>query len=118
MDWLNGQRTDTLHLSTITIAEIGYGLQVLPAGKRRMDLENRFERFIRSGFEHRILSFEQNSARIYAHLMAHRRKQGRPMSILDGQIAAIAKAHQCAVATRNLRDFDQTGLELIDPFSG
>lgn len=116
LDWLNSHRTEALHISAITIAEIGYGLHVLPAGKRRQMLEGRFDLFIASGFAQRVLPFDQRAARLYADLMGQRRKLGQPMSILDGQIAAIARANRFAVATRNVRDFERCGLENVNPF--
>lgn len=117
LDWLNGQPTDALFLSAITLAEIWYGLEALPDGRRRRSLESRFDRFVARGFAHRILPFEQRAARLYGELMAHRRSRGRPMSPLDGQIAATAQANRMALATRNLRDFEHCGLELVNPFT-
>lgn len=114
--WLNERETAGLYLSTITLAEIGYGLRVLPDGKRRRDLEDRFARFIAEGFEQRILPFDEAAALIYGEIMAHRKGLGRPLGVLDGQIASIARAHGLAVATRNTRDFDECGLELVNPF--
>lgn len=116
VDWLNGQETVTLFLSTITIAEIGYGLWILPDGKRRRFLEDRFESFVAKGFEQRILDFDLSAARLYAEVMGRRRAMGRPLSIPDGQIASIARASNLSVATRNARDFEECGLELVDPF--
>lgn len=116
LDWLNSQRTESLYLSTITIAEIGYGLQIMPEGKRRRMLEGRFDLFITSGFAQRILPFDERAAHLYAQLMGHRRKSGRPMSILDGQIAAIARVNRFAVATRNVQDFEECGVEIVNPF--
>lgn len=116
LEWLNGADAATLYLSTVTVAEIGYGLSVLPAGKRRRLLEERFEEFVERGFEQRVLPFDYPAARLYGGLMAKRREIGRPMSIADGQIAAIARAHRFAIATRNVRDFEECGLEIVDPF--
>ena len=116
IDWLNRQETVTLYLSTITIAEIGYGLWVMRDGKRRQSLEDRFEKFVADGFEQRILDFDEQSARLYAGIMGRRRALGRPLSILDGQIASIARSNDLAVATRNIRDFEECGLDLINPF--
>ncbi|MFH2006225.1 MAG: type II toxin-antitoxin system VapC family toxin [bacterium] len=115
LEWLNGQDTVTLHLSTITIAEISYGLWILPDGKRRRSLVERFERFLTEGFEQRVLGFDLPAARLYGEIMSHRRAAGRPMSALDGQIASIARARGLAVATRNVKDFEECGLEVIDP---
>ncbi len=115
LDWLDGEETASLYLTAISIAEIRYGLRILPDGKRRRDLEDRFERFVARGFERRILAFDEKAARFYGELMGHRKEIGRPMSILDGQIAAIARANRFAVATGNVRDFEHCGLEILEP---
>jgi predicted nucleic acid-binding protein len=116
IDWLNQQETNDLCLSTITVAEISYGLSVQPLGRRRRDLADRFEAFVSRGFEQRILSFDEPAARLYGEIMGHRKELGRPMSTLDGQIASIARAHHLVLATRNTRDFQECGLELENPF--
>ena len=116
IDWLNRQETTTLYLSAITLAEIGYGLYAMPDGKRRRLLEDRFEEFIADGFDQRILGFDLKAARAYREVMGRRKTLGRPMSILDGQIASIARANRFAVATRNVDDFEECGVSLINPF--
>ncbi|MCB1053940.1 MAG: type II toxin-antitoxin system VapC family toxin [Acidobacteria bacterium] len=115
--WLDRPPVVDLYLSSITIAEIGFGLNLLPEGRRRRDLETRFELFVHRGFEDRILPFDEPAAREYAKLMSLRRRIGRPMSSLDGQIAAIARAHGFAVATGNVRDFEDVGVEVLEPFA-
>ena len=116
IDWLNHAETATLHLSTITIAEIGYGLWILPDGKRRRSLEDRFHKFVAEGFEQRILAFDERAAELYPEVMGRRRAKGRALGSLDGQIASIARANELAVATRNVRDFEECGLVVINPF--
>lgn len=116
VDWLNAQPAGSLHLPSIAIAEIRYGLHILPDGRRRQDLEARFDRFVARGFKGRVLPFDEAAAHLYGQLMARRRSLGRPMSALDGQIAAIARAHHLAVATRNIADFEDCGLEVVHPF--
>lgn len=116
IEWLNQRETVTLYVSTITLAEIGYGLNVLPKGKRRRSLETRFEQFVSAGFEHRIVDFDARAARAYGEVMGHRKRLGRPMGILDGQIAAIARVRDFAVATRNVRDFEGCKLQVLNPF--
>jgi len=116
LKWLNNQDVSRLHLTTITIAEINYGLSIMPEGNRKELLEERFNIFIESAFEQRILSFNESAARFYGELLANRRHLGRPMSSFDGQIASIARAHNFTVATRNIKDFVDCGLELINPF--
>ncbi len=116
LDWLNDQDTASLYLSTITIAEIGYGLRVLPDGKRRRSLQSRFEELVALGFDQRILTFDEPAARLYAEVMGRRKELGRPISALDGQIAAIARANRFSVATGNVRDFEECGLRILNPF--
>jgi len=115
IQWLNLQESSLLCISAITMAEIGYGLAVLPDGKRRRQLEDRFERFVAHGFDQRVVSFDELSARHYSEVMGHRKQMGRPLSVLDGQIAGIARAHRMTLATRNIRDFEECGLELVNP---
>ena len=114
--WLNHQETVTLFLSTITIAEIAYGLAVLPDGRRRRSLAERFDRFVADGFEQRVLDFDRRAALDYGDVMSRRRAMGRPLAALDGQIAAVARVNHLAVATRNVRDFEHCDIDLVNPF--
>jgi len=116
VSWLNDQDAATLFLTTITIGEIGYGLEILPRGKRRLQLEQGFERVVAEAFAGRILAFDEEAARHYGVVMGRRKEIGRPLGVLDGQIASIARASGFAVATRNARDFDEVGVEVINPF--
>lgn len=115
--WLNGQDSQNLYVSAITIGEIAYGLRVLPDGKRRSTLRERFEQFIALAFDQRVLAYDEAAARIYGELMGDRKELGRPISVPDGQIAAIARRNHFAVATRNVLDFENCGVELINPFA-
>ncbi|SJM94214.1 Ribonuclease VapC [Crenothrix polyspora] len=114
--WLNQQINHHLFITSVSIAEIGYGLRVLADGQRRKLLQSRFEQFIAQGFEYRILSFDNASARVYADIMGHRKEMGCPMSFPDAQIAAITRTHNSKLATRNIKDFQFCGLDLTNPF--
>jgi predicted nucleic acid-binding protein len=114
--WMNDQDASALFLTTISIGEIGYGLEILPQGRRRLQLEQGFERVIVEAFTGRILGFDEEAARYYGVVMGRRKEIGRPLSALDGQIASIARAKGFAVATRNVRDFVECGVEIINPF--
>lgn len=116
LNWLNGQKSGALYLSAITIGEIEFGLRILPVGSRRTQLKERFERFVSLAFAQRVLAFDDAAARGYGEIMGLRREIGRPMSVPDGQIAAIARVNGLALATRNIRDFADCGIDLIDPF--
>jgi toxin FitB len=116
VSWLNGQEASSLFLSAVTVGEIAFGLRVLPRGRRRRHLEEGFERVLAEGFLGRILPFDEEAAHRYGEIMSRRRQIGRPLSIQDGQIASIARANGCAVATRNVRDFLDCGVEVVNPF--
>jgi predicted nucleic acid-binding protein len=114
--WLNGQSSEKLYLSAITIGEIAYGLRILPDGTRLTGLRERFERFVALAFDQRVLSYDESAGRIYGELMGDRKELGLPMSVPDGQIAAIARRDHLAIATRNVLDFENCGIEVINPF--
>ncbi|KHD04928.1 plasmid stabilization protein [Candidatus Thiomargarita nelsonii] len=116
LNWLNLHNDGDLFISSITIAEIGYGLRILPIGKRRQLLQIRFEQFVSEGFAGRIIDFNELAARTYAEIMGMCKEKGRPMSLPDGQIAAIAQTNHMALATRNITDFEACGIQLINPF--
>ena len=114
--WLNSQESEKLYVSAITIGEITYGLRILPDGKRRSGLRERFEQFIGQGFDQRVLAYDESAARLYGELMGDRKELGRPTSVPDGQIAAIARRDRLAVATRNVLDFENCGIDVTNPF--
>lgn len=91
--WLNEQESSALCVSTITIGEIAYGLRILPDGKRRTALNDKFEQFIAQAFAQRVVDYDEPAARAYGEIMGVRKESGRPMSIPDGQIAAIARCN-------------------------
>jgi predicted nucleic acid-binding protein len=114
--WLNQQDSQGLFVSSISIAEICYGLYVLPKGKRKQQLQLRFERFIRRAFQFRVLDFNEQAASLYGNVMGEAKLTGHPMSIADGQIAAITLAKGFTLVTRNIKDFKYSGVMLINPF--
>jgi predicted nucleic acid-binding protein len=116
IEWLNNQDATQLYITTITIAEISYGLNALPKGRKRQILEDSFNNARHDAFKNRIAQFTEPAAHVYGKIMAYRKELGRPMSILDGQIAAIAIIHSAILATRNINDFLDCGLELYNPF--
>jgi predicted nucleic acid-binding protein len=114
--WLDQQEIIQLFITTITIAEISYGLAALPNGQRRTFLEEAFNKAILEAFKYRILNFDEPAAHLYGRIMGQRKKQGRPLSIPDGQILAIACSQKSLIATRNIQDFIDSGADLINPF--
>ena len=114
--WLNGQDSEKLYVSAVTIGEITYGLRILPDAKRRSGLRERFERFTALAFDQRVLAYDESAARIYSELMGDRKELGLPMSVPNGQVVAIARLNHLAVATRNVLDFEHCGIDMLNPF--
>ena len=113
--WLNAQAADTLYLSSVTLAELLFGIGALPAGARRDRLARVLDRLL-ALFQGRVLPFDQDAARRYADMAVVGRAVGRPLSTADGYLAATAAARGFAVATRNVKHFGDTGVDLIDPW--
>ena len=115
--WAAGHRLESLFFSAVGEAELRYGAAVLPTGQRRETLVSDIERMLGEAFEDRVLPFDSGAARAYADIAAKRRATGRPVAAADCQIAAIARSRRMAVATRNVRDFDDAGVEVVDPWA-
>ncbi len=114
--WLNARPTRDLFVTAVTEAEVRTGIAYLPAGRRRRQLIHAADRAFEELFADRVLPFERKAARAYAGIAAERRTAGRPISQADCQIAAIALCLGASVATRNTRDFDGTGIAVVDPW--
>jgi predicted nucleic acid-binding protein len=114
--WCASQPRDSLYITAITQAEILYGIAILPAGNRQKRLLSLAQAMFREDFATRILPFEQKSAEHYATITAHRRRQGNPISQFDAQIAAICRTHRCAIATRNVDDFANCQIKILNPW--
>ena len=115
--WLAAQEGTKVYFTTVGEAELRLGLAILPAGKRRAALTTVIEGLLDEDFRDRILPFDRPAARAYATIAAERRAAGRPISQFDCQIAAIARAREATVATRNTSDYEGCGIELIDPWT-
>lgn len=103
--------------TTITRAEILYGIRLLPEGRRRDDMYEAVTSIFRDDFPGRILPFDNSAADIYADIAATRKEAGRPIGQLDAMIAAVTHSRGAALATRNTKDFSDCGIELVDPWS-
>ncbi|GAB3706617.1 PIN domain-containing protein [Mariniluteicoccus flavus] len=115
--WLDAQHLETLYLTTITLAELRYGIAALPDGRRRHILRDQLEGETLPLFAGRVLGFDEPASRAYAVLQAAARASGRPLSVMDAMIASICQASGHQLATRNVRDFAATGIGLIDPWA-
>lgn len=116
--WIAERDAKNLFLTAISEAELRYGIAIMPIGRRRHMLETAMTRWLDLGFSERILPFDSDAAHAYAGIAANRRAAGRPIGEADCQIAAIARSRGMALATRNIRDFSETGVEAIDPWAG
>lgn len=116
--WMNRQRRDQTFATSISKAEMLSGVRILPAGKRRDQLAALVEALFVTQFGEALLPFDAAAADRYADLLAIRRRAGRPIGVLDAQIAAIALSRGYGVATRDLDGFAGIGLTLVDPWKG
>jgi toxin FitB len=99
-----------------SLAALLSGIQLLPAGKRRAGLSTALAELMEELFGPRILSFDPPAALAYAPLIARARRAGRPISVADAQIAAIATVHGFQVATRDVVPFVAVGVSVLDPW--
>jgi predicted nucleic acid-binding protein len=115
--WLADQPTASIFTTTIAEAEILYGVRLLPDGRRKKELLAAIEPIFAEDFAGRVLPFDEDAADSYATLAVARRQAGRPISQFDAQIAAIAVSRGAAIATRNVSDFADVGVAVIDPWA-
>ncbi|GEN26155.1 type II toxin-antitoxin system VapC family toxin [Halomonas cupida] len=114
--WLDAQDAWSVMVSAITVAEVFYGIERLPDGKRKSDLSAVAVAMFGEDFAGRILPFDGEAAICYAELVATRERSGRGVSVADAQIAAICRQYASGLATRNIKDFECLGIELINPW--
>lgn len=108
---------DDVAITAITLAELLAGVRRLPRGRRRSALIEKIEHAIQPYRDTRsVLPFDDEAANHYADILDAREKSGEPISMADAQIAAICRARGAACATRNTKDFDRTGIELVNPW--
>jgi predicted nucleic acid-binding protein len=115
--WLDHQVIENLYLTTINVAELLLGVELLPIGKRRSALEARIGEVINSFDGSRILPFDVQAARYFAILVARAQAVGCKIAVADGQIAAIAASRGFSVATRDTAPFIAAGIPVINPWN-
>ncbi len=116
LEWLSAQPREQLFTTTVSLAEILFGLELLPPGKRRRDLLATAETMFAKLFPGRLLAFDDSAARSFPIIAAGRRMRGRPIATFDAEIAAIARVHDATLATRNTADFEGCGIRLVNPW--
>jgi predicted nucleic acid-binding protein len=116
LDWFARKDARALHLSAVGEAQLRRGAAILDEGKRRDRLVAEIGTMIAEDFDDRVLPFDSSAAVAFAAIFTDRRAAGRPISFPDCQIAATARAHGAALATRNVGDFEGCGIEVIYPW--
>lgn len=114
--WLNEQAPETLYLTAISLSELLLGVEILPSGKRKNQISTGINQLLDKIFGTRILPFDQDAARIHAPIIAAARASGKTVSLYDGQVAAIAKLHGFAVATRDTNPFTTLNVDVLNPW--
>ena len=117
VSWLNRQPAESIWTTAITVLEVRMGLEMLAAGRRRSALELAFAKMIEDDLERRVLPFDTAAAEAAGRIAAERRRSGRSLEIRDVQIAGIATARNAAIATRNVRHFQELDVAVIDPWT-
>jgi predicted nucleic acid-binding protein len=118
MTWVNSRPLLMLYTTSVSKAEILRGIMLLAKGKRRDAIAAAASDVFERDFAGRILSFDVDAATEYAAVAVARRTSGRPISAFDAQIAAIARTVGARLATRDVDDFADCGLDVIDPWAG
>jgi predicted nucleic acid-binding protein len=114
--WLDRQAPTSIWTTSITVFEVRFGLDCMPAGRRRAQREMEFENLLQDDLEDRILNFDRRAAEVAAGLLAKRRRAGRVIDLRDAMIAGIALSQNAMLATRNVRHFDDESLKVINPW--
>lgn len=115
--WLEAQSRASLFTTAVTRAELFYGIQLLPQGQRKAGLWEAVQAIFVVDMAGQILSFDNDAADAYAEIAAARKVAGKPISQFDAMIAAITKSRGARLATRNVKDFTDCGIQVIDPWS-
>jgi len=115
--WLNDQAAETLYLTSITLAELLFGIRALPAGRRRDTLDHALNGLL-GLFQQRVLPFDNDAASHYAELAVAARNSGRGLPTPDGYLAAIAASRGFVVASRDTSPYEAAGVGVINPWKG
>jgi toxin FitB len=114
--WVDHYPADDVFITAVTAAELTYGVERLPDGRRKTLLVSRVAELLAEDFQDQILPFDGGAAEHYGTIAAMRERAGRPISMADAQIAAICRHHAACLATRNVKDFIDTGVALRNPW--
>jgi predicted nucleic acid-binding protein len=115
--WLDAQPADETATTAVTVAEILYGVARLPEGRRKAGLAEAVHAMLADDLHGRVEPFDAAAAAHYAAIVSGREKIGRPITMADAQMASICRKLGAVLATRNARDFEETGIDVADPWS-
>lgn len=116
VSWLDSEPRISVWTTSVNVFEIKFGLNTMPEGKRRRALETAFQKLTQDLLENRIASFDVSAAQHAANISARQKSVGHNVEIRDTMIAGIASASRARLATRNLRDFQEAGITLVNPW--
>ena len=114
--WLDGLAAESMWITSITLFEVQFGLDVLPDGERKTALQNAFHQAVYVDMQGRILDFDAPAAAAAGTIAARQRALGRPVDMRDAQIGGIIAARRATLATRNVRHFADAGITTLDPW--
>jgi len=117
MNWMESQSRAMLFTTTLTRAELLYGMAILPDSPRKMEKERIIKDILNIDFHEKMLPFDKDAADCYAEITAVRKKSGSPISQFDAMIAAITQSRGAKLATRNIKDFIHCGISIINPWN-
>jgi toxin FitB len=116
LSWLDPLETSEVATTAVTAAELRHGVARLPDGRRKRELAGVIQGVLAEDFRGRVLPFDEHASERYADIVIGRERIGRPIGIADAQIAAICREAGAILATRNIADFEETGIELLNPW--
>ncbi len=116
VDWLDAQPVESVWITSVTLFEARYGLELLPEGKRKQQLLDQFAQLLEDDLENRVLGMDALAAHEAAALAAARKAQGKPVDMRDTFIAGIVQARRATLATRNVRHFSDLTVPVINPW--
>jgi predicted nucleic acid-binding protein len=114
-NWVRSHSQRELYTTSVTLAEVRYGIERLDAGRRKESFRSAAEEIF-TAFDEYVLPFDRAAAIQYATIVSGRERAGLPIDGFDAQIAAICCTHKATLATRNVKDFKDTGIEITDPW--
>jgi toxin FitB len=117
LHWMASENEGDLFLTSLTLGEVIKGIERLPLGKRRNELADWCETQLRRRFQNRILNFDENAGMTWGRLCARMEKLGYRMPAVDSQIAAVCSFYGATLVTRNVADFKDSGIAILNPWT-